>query len=187
MLCWTKFHNRKINTCDNTKHYRSLWTKVIEMWKSPTSSAHNFLIKNPNDAKFKSILIFLEISTTFVLEVFPFEACIIKTEGLENWPKFKSFCLNDASSKWQNHQHESWRSFYGNQCGLKFCIIWNFYEKVMGTWSWTFSHFNDFGPKWPIMFCIITCVYFSIMKFCQHNNWSIHLKLPNAFGLTSKS
>ena len=31
LLYWTKFHNPKINTCDNTKHYRSLWTKVIEM------------------------------------------------------------------------------------------------------------------------------------------------------------
>ena len=30
MLIWTKFHNPKINTCDNTKHYRSLWTKAIE-------------------------------------------------------------------------------------------------------------------------------------------------------------
>ena len=82
-LCWTKFHNPKINTCDNTKHYRSLWTKVIEMWKSPTSSAHNFLIKNPNDAKFKSKLIFLKICITLTLKVFSFETCIMKTEGFD--------------------------------------------------------------------------------------------------------
>ena len=50
MLCWTKFQNLKINTCDNAKHYRSFRAKCIEMEKSPTSSAHNFFIKNPNDA-----------------------------------------------------------------------------------------------------------------------------------------
>ena len=88
MLCWTKFHNPKINTCDNTKHYRSLWTKTIECEKSPTSSAHNFLIKNPNDARFKSKLIFLKICTTFMLKVLSFEACIIETEGLEVGPFF---------------------------------------------------------------------------------------------------
>jgi hypothetical protein len=83
MLCWTKFHNPKRNTCDNTKHYRSLWTKTIEFEKCPTSSAHNFLIKNPNDETFKSKLIILKIPTTFMLGVFSFEACIIETEGLE--------------------------------------------------------------------------------------------------------
>ena len=72
MLCWTKFQNLKGNTCDNAKHYRSLWTKCIEMWKSPTSSAHNFFIKNPNDAKCKFNFIVLKISTTLMLEVFSF-------------------------------------------------------------------------------------------------------------------
>ena len=90
ILFWTKFHNLKVNTCDNAKHYRSLWTKCIERQKSPTSSAHNVFIKNPNDAKFKSILIVLKRSKTFMLEVFSFEACIIKTEGLE----VGSFWLN---------------------------------------------------------------------------------------------
>ena len=97
--------------------------------------------------------------------------CVI----FQNWPKFKPFCLNDASSKWQNLQYESCISFQGNQFALKFCIIWIFDEEVMGTWSWTFSPFNAFGPtskswkmkelypwevdpklgfqsKWPIMF-----------------------------------
>ena len=86
MLCWIKFQNLKGNTCDNARHYRSFCVKGIKSQKSPTSSAHNSFIKNPNYAKFKSILIFLKISTTFMLEVFPFEACIIKTEGLESWP-----------------------------------------------------------------------------------------------------
>jgi hypothetical protein len=31
-------------------------------------------------------LIALKIYTTLVLDVFPFGACIIKTEGLESWP-----------------------------------------------------------------------------------------------------
>ena len=83
MLCWEKFQNLKRNTCDNAKHYRSLWTKCIESQKSPTSSAHNSFIKIPNDAKFKSILIVLKRYTTLMLEVFLFGACIIKTEGLE--------------------------------------------------------------------------------------------------------
>ena len=92
MLCWTKFQNLKGNTCDNARHYRSLWTKCIERQKSPTSSAHNVLIKIPNDANFKSILIALKRSTTFMLEVFPFEAWIIKIEGLA------------VVSIWQNSQ-----------------------------------------------------------------------------------
>jgi hypothetical protein len=83
MLCWKKFHNPKRNTCDNTKYYRSLWTKTIEFEKCPTSSAHNFLIKNSNYAKFKSKLIIFKISTTLMLEIFPFETCIIETKGLE--------------------------------------------------------------------------------------------------------
>ena len=82
-LCWTKFHNPKINTCDNTKHYRSLWTKAIESWKSPTSSAHNFLIKHPNDSKYTFKFIILKGFTTLRLEIFLSEACIIETEGLE--------------------------------------------------------------------------------------------------------
>ena len=79
MLCWTKFQNLKGNTCENARHYRSFWAKCIKSQKSPTSSAHNSSIKNPNDGKFKSILIVLKRSTTLVLEVFPLEACIIKT------------------------------------------------------------------------------------------------------------
>jgi hypothetical protein len=79
MLCWIEFHNPKINTCDNTKHYRSLLTKAIEFEKCPTSSAHNFLMKTPNDAQFESKLIILKRSTTLMLEVFPFE-----TKGLED-------------------------------------------------------------------------------------------------------
>ena len=96
MLCCTKFHNPKRNTCDNTKHYRSLWTKAIESWKSPTSSAHNFLIKNPNGAQFKSKFIVLKRSITFKLKVFPFEAFIIETEGLEVghfWQNFQIHVL----------------------------------------------------------------------------------------------
>ena len=83
LIGWTNFHNPKRNTCDNVKHYRSLCTKGIEMWKSPTSSAHNFLIINLNDAKCEAKLILLKLSTTLMLEVFPFEACIMETEGLE--------------------------------------------------------------------------------------------------------
>ena len=79
MLCWAKLQNLKRNTCDNAKHYRSLWTKCIEMWKSPTSSAHNFFIKNPNDANFKSILIALKRSTTSMLKIVSFGAFIIET------------------------------------------------------------------------------------------------------------
>ena len=55
----------------------------LNLKKYPTSNANNFVIENPNDAKFKSKFIFLKISTTSMLEVFPFEACIIETEGLE--------------------------------------------------------------------------------------------------------
>jgi hypothetical protein len=80
---------------------------------------------------------------------------------------FKPFCFYDASLKCKNLKHKRWISFQDDQFGLKFCIIWILYEKVMGTWSWTFSHFNDFGPKWPIMFCIIQCTSFRIMKFCS--------------------
>ena len=83
ILCWKKYHNPKINTFDNTKHYRSLWTKTIEFEKCPTSSAHNFLMKTTNDAKLKYKFIILKISTTLMVEVFPFEACTIETEGLE--------------------------------------------------------------------------------------------------------
>jgi hypothetical protein len=79
---------------------------------------------------------------------------------------FKPFCSNDASLKWKNPQHQSCIYFQYDQFRLKFCIIWIFYEEFMGTWSWTFFKFNDLGPKWPIIFCIITCVYFRIMKFC---------------------
>ena len=86
LLCWTNFHNPKINTCDNAKHYRSLWTKCIERQKSPTSSAHNFFIKTQNDAKFRSKLSALKISTTLMLKVVSFEAFIIQTEGLEVGP-----------------------------------------------------------------------------------------------------
>ena len=90
ILCWTKFQNLKGNTCDNARHYRSFLTKCIKRQKSPTSSAHNSFIKNPNDAKFKSILSVLKRSTTLILEVFSFEACIIKTEGLEHWPNLET-------------------------------------------------------------------------------------------------
>ena len=83
MLCWTKFQNLKGNTCDNARDYRSFWVKCIKRQNSPTSSAHNFFIKTPNDANFKSILIVLKIYTTLMLEVFPFGVCIIKLEGLE--------------------------------------------------------------------------------------------------------
>ena len=86
MLCWTKFQNLKENTCDNVRHYRSFWVKGIKSQKSPTSSAHNVFIKNPNDAKYRSILIGLKRYTTLMLEVFPFEACITKIEGLEVGP-----------------------------------------------------------------------------------------------------
>jgi hypothetical protein len=61
-------------------------TKGIKSKKSPTLSAHNSFIKNPNDAKFESILIFLKRYTTLMLEVFRFETYIIKTEGLEVGP-----------------------------------------------------------------------------------------------------
>ena len=94
MLCWTKFQNLKGNTCDNAKHYRSLWTKCIEMWKSPTSSAHNFFIKNPNDAKFKSKLIFLKRYTTFMLKILSFGAFIIEIEGLEHWPNLETSLMH---------------------------------------------------------------------------------------------
>ena len=67
ILCWTKFQNRKGNTCDNARHYRSFLTKGIKSQKSPTSSAHNSFIKNPNDAKFKSILIVLKRYTMLML------------------------------------------------------------------------------------------------------------------------
>jgi hypothetical protein len=40
-------------------------------------------MKNSNDANFKSKLIIVKRYTTFMLDVFPFEACIIETEGLE--------------------------------------------------------------------------------------------------------
>jgi hypothetical protein len=90
MLVLAKFQNLKRNTCDNAKHYRSLWTKCIERQKSPTSSAHNVFIKNPNDEKFKSILSVLKRSITLMLEIFPFEACTIKTGGLEHWPNLET-------------------------------------------------------------------------------------------------
>ena len=90
ILCLTKFQNHKGNTCDNARHYRSLWTKCIERQKSPTSSAHNAFIKNPNDAKFKSKLIVLKISTTFMFKILSFRACIIETEGLEHWPNLET-------------------------------------------------------------------------------------------------
>ena len=90
MLCWEKFQNLKRNTCDNAKHYRSLWTKSIEMWKSPTSSAHKFLIIYPNDAKVKSKLIVLKIYTTFMLKILSFGASIIEIEGLEHWLNLES-------------------------------------------------------------------------------------------------
>ena len=86
MLYWTKFQNLKGNTCDNARHYRSFLAKGIKSQKSPTSSAHNSFIKNTNYAKCKSIFIVSKRSTTLMLEVFPFGACIIKTEGLESWP-----------------------------------------------------------------------------------------------------
>ena len=89
-LCCTNHQNPKRSTCDNAKHYRSLWTKCIERQKSPTSSAHNSFIKNSNDAKRKSILIVLKRSTTLMLESFSFEAFIIKTEGLEHWPNLET-------------------------------------------------------------------------------------------------
>ena len=57
--------------------------KPLKCEKCPTSSAHTFLIKNPNDAKFKSKFIILKRSKTLKMEVFPFEACINETEGLE--------------------------------------------------------------------------------------------------------
>ena len=66
------------------------WAKCIEMEKSPTSSAHNSFIKNPNDAKFRSIFIFLRRSTTLMLEVVSFEVFIIETEGLEHWPNLET-------------------------------------------------------------------------------------------------
>ena len=47
---------------------------TVEKLRSPTSTAHNFLKKNPNDAKFISKFIVLKRSTTFMLEVFSFEA-----------------------------------------------------------------------------------------------------------------
>ena len=94
MLCWTKFQNLKGNTCDNARHYRSFWNKCVKRQKSPTSSAHNVFIKNPNNVKFKSILIVLEIFTTLTLEVFSFGACIIKTEGLEHWPNLVTLPLH---------------------------------------------------------------------------------------------
>jgi hypothetical protein len=94
MLCLEKFQNLKRNTCYNPKHYRSLWTKVIEMEKSPTSSAHNFFIKNPNDANCKSKFIVLKISTTFMLKVLTFGAFFIETEGLEHWPNLETSLLH---------------------------------------------------------------------------------------------
>ena len=66
--------------------------KPSNLEKSPTSSAHNVLIKNPNDAKFKSKFIFLKLYTTLMFEVLSFEACIIETEGLEDawfWQNFQ--------------------------------------------------------------------------------------------------
>ena len=117
MLCWTKFQNLKRNTCDNAKHYRSLWTKCIERQKSPTSSAHNFFIKNPNDAKFKSKLLSLKISTTLMFKVLSFEAWIIETKGLEVGPF------------WQNsHTHVLHLELYYqfsliSQFQMKFCSI----------------------------------------------------------------
>ena len=56
---------------------------------SPTSSAHNFFIKNPNDEKCKSKLIALKIYTTLMLEVLSFGAFITETEVLEVWPFLK--------------------------------------------------------------------------------------------------
>ena len=82
MLCWTKFQNLKGNTFDNARHYRSFWAKCIKRQKSPTSSSHNFFIKNPNDAKFKSILIVLKRYKTLILEVFHLKFASSKQRGL---------------------------------------------------------------------------------------------------------
>ena len=45
IICWEKLQNLKINTCDNAKHYRSLWTKCIERKKSPTSTSILIVLK----------------------------------------------------------------------------------------------------------------------------------------------
>ena len=55
----------------------------LNLKKYPTSNAHNFVIENPNDSKFKSILILLRRSTTFMLEIVSFEACIMREEGFD--------------------------------------------------------------------------------------------------------
>ena len=83
LLCWTKFHNPKRNTCDNTKHYRSLWTKTIEFENCPTLCAHNFLIKTPNDERFKSKFIILNRYTKSMLGKNPFGVCKIMKIGFE--------------------------------------------------------------------------------------------------------
>ena len=122
ILCWTKFHNPKINTCDNTKHYRSLWTKTIESWKSPTSSAHNFLIKNPNDAKCKSKLIILKISTTLMLEVFHLRLASLKQKGLKLvlFGKFFKymFCTLNFMANFHNFPNCKWIFVQHRFCSL---------------------------------------------------------------------
>jgi hypothetical protein len=65
----------------------------LNLKKYPTSNTHNFVMENPNDAKFKPKFINLKRPTTFMLEVSPFEACIIETKGLEVacfWQIFQS-------------------------------------------------------------------------------------------------
>ena len=55
----------------------------LNLKKYPTSNAHNFVIENPNDANFESKLTILKTYTTFILEIFSFEACIMETEGFD--------------------------------------------------------------------------------------------------------
>lgn len=55
----------------------------LNLKKYQTSNAHNFVIENPNDTNFGSRFTILKIYTTFMLEIVSFEACIMKTEGLD--------------------------------------------------------------------------------------------------------
>ena len=55
----------------------------LNLKKYPTSNAHNFVIENPNDAKFESRLTNLKRYTIFMLGMYSFEAFIMRIEGFD--------------------------------------------------------------------------------------------------------
>jgi hypothetical protein len=107
-----------------------------------------FSSKIQNDAKLNYKFIILKISTTLMLEVFSFGACIIKTEGLEHWPNLETlpfmFCTLHFKLQFHQFPHLKWIFSQHNNCSLHQNLSNHYSHDHVWIWQMVFSKRRSF-------------------------------------------